>query len=504
MKPTLSIVTAARNETNMLVMTVLSALEAIDVAGLKGEVFVVDNSDPPYWAAVQTILRNAVRDGRTRLIHEPRVSMAVALDRAHREAAGEYLMCVDAHCLVGAQSIQPMFSEAVDHPERAFVHGPIQWAHTSKAIRKTHFSVSRNYLGRWASRAVEKPERVPWKGMPYVVRRATYEAIGGLGCCAEHALGWGVLRYLGMKPWLLGYENWAVPEGVVYHFGEWPKTVRELVPYRTYQTSGEGRPGIAYAVAAYVMGGEEFLRSEYEWSALSRFSGNVEEAVAEAKRIGGRDREWILANQKISLQELLANPPWPVEADARRAGARIEPAEPTISEAYRGLNAELHQRPGTPYGEKGHQQAERVKAVAKRHRCASILDYGAGKQTLSAALRRTGCNDVRDYDPAVPAIAAPPARADLVACLDVLEHVEPDRLAATLEHLAAVTGKLLLVRICTVACTSKTLADGSSPHRLVHDRAWWTAQLHSRFALIRWLDEPDQRYFSLLLQPRRT
>lgn len=503
MTPLVTVAVAARNETSMLVMTVLSALEAFKAAGIEGEVFVVDNSDPRYWEAVRVLLAGAVKGGNVRVVHEPRVSLALAIDRAHREAAGEYLLYVDAHSLLGARVIEPLLDAAIGHPERAFIYGPLQWAHMSAACRKTHFRLNRTRLGGWAPLATTV-RKVPWKGMPYLIRRETYEAIGGLGCCAEHALGWGVLRYLGMKPWLLGYENWAVPEGTVYHFGEWPASVRDLVKYRTYGTSGEGPCGIAYAVTAYVMGGEEFLREEYEPAHLGRFSRSVEEAVAEAKRIGGREREWILAHQTISLQDLLANPPWPPDVPSRRGGPPLVPSQPTISDEYRRLNEELHRRPGTTYGEKGHQQAERVKAVAKRFHCASILDYGAGKQTLAKALRSMGCRDVRDYDPAVAAIAAPPARADLVACLDVLEHVEPERLAATLDHLRELTGKILFLRVCTAPCTSKALADGSSPHRLVRDRAWWIHELEGRFELLRWLDEPDERYFSLLARPRRS
>jgi len=304
-----------------------------------------------------------------------------------------------------------------------------------------------------------------------------------------------------MKPWVLGYENWAIPDGVVYHFGEWPESVRELVKYRTYKKSGEGRAGIAYAVAAYVLGGEEFLREQYEPAKLSRFCGDLENAVASSKQIGSVDREWILRNQTISLQELIANPPWIGEANEPQ-GVRVVPSEVTITEEYCKLNEALHIQPGVLYGYKGAEQAPRVKNLAKRHHCPSILDYGAGKQTLSAELRASGCTDVRDYDPAIPAIAAPPAKADLVVCSDVLEHVEPECVNATLNHLRDVTGKLALVRICVVPCVSKALPDGSDPHRSVHSRAWWCDELQGKFELVRSLEESDERYFSVLLRPK--
>ena len=321
-----------------------------------------------------------------------------------------------------------------------------------------------------------------------------------MGCCAEHKLGWGVLRYLGMKPWLLGRENWIVPSGVVYHFGEWPEAARELVKYRTYSKSGESRAGVAYAVAAYVMGGEEFLRQEWEPAKMSRFMPSLEWAIAEAKRIGEQDRQWILANQIISLQDLLANPPWAKSKPATDMESFDKPSSPTITEEYRQLNQQLHETPGVKYGYNGAAQAETVKALAKQYRCASILDYGAGKRTLSAALKQMGCKDVRDYDPAIPEIAAPPRPADCVVCSDVLEHVEPELVDNVLDDLKRLTRKVAFVRICTVPCTSKALPDGSDPHRSVHDADWWHERISQRFASVIHNIEPDERYVRMILK----
>ena len=498
--PEITVALASRNETHMLLVTVLSAVEAMKAACVDGEVFVVDNSDATEWAAVQDILAGQVKSKSVRLVHEPKISLAVAIDRAHREARGKYVFYTDAHTLIGANTIESLLSFPHWNDNVAFVHAPIQWAHRSDTTKRTHFGLHNTKLGDWAAGPVSRMQKIPWKGMPYMIRKDVYKAIGGMGCCAEHALGWGVLRYIGMKPWLLGYENWAIPDGVVYHFGEWPQSVRSLIKYRTYKKSGKQRAGIAYAVAAYVLGGEKFLREQYGPARLSRFCGGLEDAVSKAKEIGAKERKWILAHQKISLQALLAHPPW--EHSKPDVGTPVQPSEPTITEEYRMLNAELHKDTSVQYGYNGAAQAPRVKELAKRHRCASILDYGAGKQTLSGALRSMGCNDVRDYDPAIPGLSEPPERADLVVCSDVLEHIEPDKLSATLKHLRDTTGKLLFARVCTVPCTSKTLPDGSDPHRSVHDRAWWVDELQVQFELLKSLEESDDRYFSVLLRPK--
>jgi len=501
-KPALTVALASRNEIPMLMVTILSALEAMKAAGIDGEVLVVENSDDAYFRAAKDCMAGVLKDGRVRLIRQPEVSLALAIDQAHREAAGEFVFYTDAHTLIGHDTLLPLLEfhrKRYRSPERiAFVHAPIQWAHRSSSTRRTHFSLSRTKLGEWAPHTLET-QRVPWKGMPYMIRKDVYEAIGGMGCCAEHRLGWGVLRYLGIKPWLLGYENWAIPNGVVYHFGEWPVSAREFTKYRTYSKNGKGRAGVAYAVAAYVLGGEDFLRQEWEPAAMSRFMPNLDWAIAEAKRIGGQEREWILANQTISLQDLLANPPWPDDAPATDTEAALRAASPTITDAYCQLNRQLHESPDVKYGYNGAAQAGRVKELAKRHRCASILDYGAGKQTLGKALREMGCKDVRDFDPAIPAISAPPAPADLVVCSDVLEHVEPELVNNVLDDLHRLANKVCFARICTVPCISKTLPDGSDPHRSVHEPEWWMERLQQRFSSVRPIPETDERYFAVYL-----
>src|SRR3546814_16280290 len=80
-----------------------------------------------------------------------------------------------------------------------------------------------------------------------------------------------------------------------------------------------------------------------------------------------------------------------------------------------------------------------------------IGDYGAGKKRLGpglAALPET-VPPIRSYEPAVPALSSPPEPADLVVCLDVLEHVEPDCIEAVIEDLARVARRHLLASIAS-------------------------------------------------------
>jgi hypothetical protein len=57
-----------------------------------------------------------------------------------------------------------------------------------------------------------------------------------------------------------------------------------------------------------------------------------------------------------------------------------------------------------------------------------MLDYGAGKGRLGVALQQYIKQDLKihQYDPAIAEWSAPPAPCNFVACIDLLEHIEPD------------------------------------------------------------------------------
>jgi hypothetical protein len=173
-----------------------------------------------------------------------------------------------------------------------------------------------------------------------------------------------------------------------------------------------------------------------------------------------------------------------------------------ITEQYRELNRQLHEDHSVKYGYKGYQQAERVFETKLAFACRSVLDYGAGKRTLAQALRRFYSVRTRNYDPAVRGIDHLPRPADLVVCCDVMEHVEPPYVGHVILHLHSLTKKILFLRVCTVPCTSKTLPDGTDPHRTVWTELQWESAFSTVFDIEKYLgDAPN--YFTVLLKPRR-
>lgn len=154
-----------------------------------------------------------------------------------------------------------------------------------------------------------------------------------------------------------------------------------------------------------------------------------------------------------------------------------------ISPEYLALNEQLH-ADREDYGARGHTWAHNIERMASDRNCASILDYGCGKGFLAGSLRFSSvfpC-DVREYDPAIPGKDAEPKPADLVACFDVLEHVEPDKIDAVLDHLRRLSQKVCVFSICTVPA-SKTLADGRNAHVLLRPADWWAERLERYFDL---------------------
>lgn len=156
-----------------------------------------------------------------------------------------------------------------------------------------------------------------------------------------------------------------------------------------------------------------------------------------------------------------------------------------ISDTYRQLNEQLHaDRPD--YGAHAARKwGFLVAQLMEQLNTGSLLDYGAGKRTLGTFLRDAAMKagqshllKLQEYDPAVPEIAGEPGPADIVACLDVLEHVEPECLDTVLAHLAGKVRRLALIVVHTGPAV-KTLPDGRNAHLIQEDWLFWAKRLQS-------------------------
>ena len=150
-----------------------------------------------------------------------------------------------------------------------------------------------------------------------------------------------------------------------------------------------------------------------------------------------------------------------------------------ITESYREQNRLLHEtRPD--YGSGGGRWAEQVaNLVAHAGPGSTVLDYGAGKQGLSDALPELA---ITSYDPAIAGIDQPPMPHDIVACCDVLEHIEPECIDAVLDHIASLARKYCFLVVNTQPA-KKNLPDGRNAHILQRPIEWWMPKLLARWRL---------------------
>ncbi len=151
----------------------------------------------------------------------------------------------------------------------------------------------------------------------------------------------------------------------------------------------------------------------------------------------------------------------------------------TISDDYLKLQQELHQNPS--YGVASLAFAPIVADLIRQTRVQSVCDYGAGKKRLLEGLREAGVVPAQylPYDPVFPEYGSPQA-ADLVCCIDVLEHIEPEHLDAVLQELASITVGLGFFSI-HMGPAGKTLSDGRNAHLIQQPSSWWLPKICQYF-----------------------
>jgi hypothetical protein len=154
-----------------------------------------------------------------------------------------------------------------------------------------------------------------------------------------------------------------------------------------------------------------------------------------------------------------------------------------ITEEYREMQRKLHENPN--YGVASVTYAPLVADVIRQLGASELLDYGAGKGRLGKTLCeqvKTPLN-IQHYDPAVPLWSKSPEPCRLVACIDVLEHIEPDLLDNVLDDLQRVTLGFGVFTIHTQAAV-KVLPDGRNAHLIQQPPSWWLPKLIERFELV--------------------
>jgi len=154
----------------------------------------------------------------------------------------------------------------------------------------------------------------------------------------------------------------------------------------------------------------------------------------------------------------------------------------TITDEYRKLQQELHKNPN--YGVASLSFAPIVADLIRQTGAKSISDYGAGKKNLLKGLAQAGITglDYFPYDPAFPEYGEP-KQADLVCCIDVLEHIEPDLIDNVVRDLSRITSRLGFFSV-HLGPAAKVLSDGRNAHLIQKPSSWWLRKLVDYFEVV--------------------
>lgn len=156
-----------------------------------------------------------------------------------------------------------------------------------------------------------------------------------------------------------------------------------------------------------------------------------------------------------------------------------------ISREYRAEQNRMH-KAHPEYGVECLSYIGTLVDIIDNHDIRSMLDYGSGKGRIVPAIANE-LDPSRDleinlYDPAIPEISAQPEPAQLVTCIDVLEHVEPEFTINVLDDIAHCVERIVFITI-GLTPAAKTLSDGRNAHINLRPIAEWIGLLVERFQL---------------------
>jgi hypothetical protein len=152
-----------------------------------------------------------------------------------------------------------------------------------------------------------------------------------------------------------------------------------------------------------------------------------------------------------------------------------------ISEDYRKQQEHLHAT--TQYGTASIGYAPLVSQIMNTLGVLHLLDYGCSSLcNLIKHLKVDHEFTYQAYDPCVERFSSAPVPAEMVACIDVLEHIEPDCLDDVLNDLERLTEVVGVFTVHTGPAV-KVLPDGRNAHLIQRPMEWWLPKIWERFDL---------------------
>lgn len=351
-----SIIISARNEFPQLPMTITNLMLDMDQSGIKDYEFIIaDNGSTdettrffthaynnPYAKKADFQMakeyrfagRGLLSEGRLRFCHDPIFSNVGARHNAVQYARYNQIIFADGHIAVKAGTIKNVLETQKRYG--GTVHAPVAWmgawSGKPRAGMQYSYKIGEKIWGTWNYAQVsENPFYIPLSGHCFIaVNKEEYMKMGGYD--THQQIYGGGENYLDTLYWMMGSNVMTDPRGMVYHLSA-------------------GR-GYSYNIAAlihnmmltsYTLGGEKWseriLVTYFNKSGTDK--GYLKEIYAQALADGKEKREFIEANQKMTLDQVLGLN-MPHDCDGGCRGEKYRGVSDHTKRIWDLKNEELH------------------------------------------------------------------------------------------------------------------------------------------------------------------
>lgn len=153
-----------------------------------------------------------------------------------------------------------------------------------------------------------------------------------------------------------------------------------------------------------------------------------------------------------------------------------------LSDYYKSVLVKEHEI--TPWGVASLKYTQVVYNMMQQYNLKEILDYGSGVGNLGISLNKLD-KDIKiyNYEPGKIEWSITPQPCAMVACIDVIEHVEPEYLDAVLDDLERVIIGYAFVDIFTKPA-ARILHNGWNAHICLKTSKEWFDIFSKRFDII--------------------
>lgn len=246
-----SVIIPCCNEYPQVLFTVQSVVEELEHTGYEYEILVVSNRSTDKTNEYFTGLKSSLtRNGRLRFFaYEDRLSHWQAKNLGVSEASGRHLFFLDAHCILGRDTMKHLIEFADGFEGRlGGVHCLIRYMLDPHLLE---YAVKDRLQYRFCSaNGHTEPYEVPvMSTCGMLVPRSTFDEVGAWS--PELGIYGGGEAYINWKMTTCGYEQWNHPQAICWHYAD----------KRGYSWNYNDFVRNSF-IAAYVVAGEDELEQE--------------------------------------------------------------------------------------------------------------------------------------------------------------------------------------------------------------------------------------------------